>query len=151
MNVTVDMTTPSVRHLTHNLPVRYVQRMKKAPGDKLGEVSLGFTTCRPVTDDNPSTAFIETTNRRCFTLTSPIISQTGPSFTTCIWQWGDAACLLGSVDLNDGGKQYPYAESDLKIKKYESSLDKQVPRNVLVVPYSNCVLSCCLSVQILHV
>lgn len=115
-----------------NLPVRYVQRMKMAPGDELGEVSLSFATCRPVTDDNSSTAGIETahTHRGRLTLKSPVKSQRAPSISTCIWQWGDADGLPGSADLIYGGKKYLCAESDLKIKKYQRSLDRKVPRNV---------------------
>lgn len=100
---------------TH-LPVRYVQRMKMVPGDEMGEISLCFAARRPVTDDNPSTANIETIHRRRFTLKTPVKSQIAPSFSTCTWLSGNAACLLVFVDLIYGGEKYLYAESDLKIK-----------------------------------
>lgn len=77
------MMTPSIRQLPDNLPVRYVQWMKMAPGDKLGKVSLGFTTCRPVTDDNPGTAVIETIKRRRLTLKTAVKPQIAPSVSTC--------------------------------------------------------------------
>lgn len=83
MNLSVHMTTPSVRQLLDNLPVRHVQWVKKMPGDQLGEVSLGFTTRRPVTDDNPSTAVTETINRSRLTLKTPVKPQTAPSSSTC--------------------------------------------------------------------
>lgn len=43
-----------------DLPVGHVQGVKITLGDEVSEEGLGLTTCRPVADDNPGTASVDT-------------------------------------------------------------------------------------------